>query len=219
MTLARTLNWGEKNMLVDLARSTTLMEKRKEAEEGEKAEVTDVIVPVAKDTEVNFPVATKTRPTKLWVSLMKIRQPQPMKKMKTPEMTISSTGSVVLELDFMANLCTDGRRLLVILLSPAQQQLIRTYDVTSHYIIGMKCEHGRSCRDPEPSCLVLTVPSRPRDTQDPSHLSNKLPGWHRHRSCGAWRIPRVKEKTWWRRWMTLTRPWMLWSSGTRPRSA
>ena len=116
--------------------------------------------------------------------------------------------SVVLELDVMANLCTDGRRLLVILLSPAQQQLIRTYDVTSHYIIGMKCEHGRSCRDPEPSCLVLTVPSRPRDTQDPSHLSNKLPGWHRHRSCGAWRIPRVKEKTWWRRW-NLTRTWML----------
>ena len=148
----------------------------KEVEQGEfipAAKLFDEIIPVAKDTMMNLTVATPTRPTKLWVSLKKTRQPQP-KKVKTPEMTISSAGSVVLELAVLAKLCTDRRRLLVILLSSAQQQLCETYYVTSHYQNGIECGHGRDCRDPDPLWIVKTVPSSQETTRTPPQPSNKL---------------------------------------------
>ena len=159
----------------------------KEVEQGEfipAAKLFDEIIPVAKDTMMNLTVATPTRPTNLWVSLKKTRQPQP-KKVKTPEMTISFAGSVVLELAVLANFCTYGRRLLVILLPSPQQQLCSRNDVTSHYHTGIECAHGRNCRDPEPSCSVLTVHSSQETTRTPLKPSNKSPVWHRYRSCGA----------------------------------
>ena len=84
----------------------------------------------------------------------------------------------MLELAVLANFCTYGRRLLVILLPSPQQQLCSTDDVTSHYITGMECAHGRNCRDPEPSCSVLTVHSSQETTRTPLKPSNKSPGWH-----------------------------------------
>jgi len=151
----------------------------KEVEQGEmilSAKVIDVTIPVAEVTKVDLPVATP-RPTKLWMlwePKMKTHKHQPIKKVKTPEMTISSAGSVVLELAVLAKLCTDRRRLLVILLSSAQQQLCETYYVTSHYQNGIECGHGRDCRDPDPLWKVKTVPSSQETTRTPPQPSNKL---------------------------------------------
>ena len=193
---------GERKVCLDeLAKSwirPTPMEKGKEVEQGEMipvAKVTDVTNPVAKVPEDNFPVtkvleenfpvtkanmenltvATPPRPTKLWLLCeKKTRQPKPLKKMKTPEMIISSVGSVVLELDEMANLSTEVRRQLIILLSSEQQQLYERYDVISHYHIGMECGHGKDCRDPEPPCFELTVPRNQVTPRTPPQPSNKL---------------------------------------------